>query len=201
MIIHKATIALIGSLVLSCYGCVSHPGKSSQSEADPRADFARGIGIMRASATAEGRTAGAIWVQRAADQNLAIAQARLGLMYLSGDGVKQNTSLALTWTRKAAERGAPAAQLLLGRLYSAGGNLVPLDNAEAYYWDSIAAKPVVSNVYIFNISQIRDVARKRAQTVSRVLTAAQRADIDQRVAAWTPIPSVPYSGVVNISDP
>jgi hypothetical protein len=156
---------------------------------------------MRASATAEGRTAGAIWVQRAADQNLAIAQARLGLMYLYGDGVRQNTSLALTWTRKAADRGAPAAQLLLGRLYSAGGNLVPLDNTEAYYWDSIAAKPVVSNVYIFNISQVRDVARKRARTVSLVLTAAQRADIDQRVAAWAPIPSVPYNGVVNISDP
>jgi len=156
--------------------------------------------IIEQHPTTQGRAAGVIWIQRAADQDLAVAQDRLGLMYLYGDGVEQNTSLGLEWIRKAAERGAPAAQMQLGNLYSnANGNLVPLDDAEAYYWYSIAAKPVTPDVHIYNIDQVRDLAQQHARAVAPTLTDAQRAAIDQRVLIWAPTPSVPYSGIVRLA--
>jgi len=158
------------------------------------------MSIIEQHPTTQGLAAAVIWIQRAADQNLALAQDRLGLMYLHGDGVEQNTSLGLEWIRKAAERGAPAAQMQLGNLYSnANGNLVPLDEAEAYYWYSIAAKPVTSDVHIYNIAHVRDLAHEHARAVAPTLTDVQRAAIDRRVLTWAPTPSVPYSGVVQLA--
>lgn len=189
----KAGIALLGAAALSLYGCASlAPNRN------PRGEFARGMRIIQQDPTALGRAAGIIWIQRAAHQNLAVAQDRLGLMYLYGDGIRQNTSDALEWIRRAAERGAPAAQLQLASLYSAG-NCVPRNRVKAYYWFSIVAKPTTSSVYIYNIAQVRDFAHSWARSVVRMLTAAQRATVEQRVAKWTPTPSVPYGGVVRMT--
>jgi TPR repeat protein len=189
----KSAIALLGAAALSLYGCASRAPKP-----DPRGEYARGMSIIQQHQTAQGRAAGFIWIWRAAHQNLAVAQDRLGLMYLYGNGVEQNTSGALQWIHRAAERGAPAAQLQLGSLYSAG-NCVPRNYVRAYYWLAIAAKPETSSVYIYNIGQVRDIAYKRARSVARALTAAQRATVDHRVAMWAPKPSVPYQGVVMVN--
>jgi hypothetical protein len=126
-----------------------------------------------------------------------MAQARLGGIYMTGNGVPQDTAEALIWLRRAATRGAPAAQLQLGQLYAEGA-LVPVDKAKAYYWYSIAAKPVQSDVTIFDIDQVRSFARTRAQALSASLTPAQRASVSQEVAAWVPTHSVPYSGAVPV---
>ena len=150
--------------------------------------------LARASTPTERQTATA-WVQRAADANLAIAQDKLGRMYLFGYGVSQDTSEALSWLQRAAKHGAPAAQLELAQLYATGA-LVPVDKVKAYYWYSVAAKPVQSDVTIYNIQQVRRFASKRAQTLGASLTADQRASVSSQVAAWTPISSVPYSGMI-----
>ena len=80
---------------------------------------------------------------------------------------------ALLWLRRAAQRGAPAAQLTLGWLYSVG-SLVPVDNRRAYFWYSVAAKPVRSDVTIFDISQVRMLARAKALALAGSLSSAQR---------------------------
>lgn len=167
-------------------------------QGNPMAQFVLGVRMLDRAHTSGQRAAGVAWIRRAARANLAIAQDRLGWMYLNGRGVPQDTARAVQWLRRAAERGAPAAQLQLGQLYAVGA-LVPVDQARAYFWYSVAAKPVRSSVTIFNIVQVRFFARRRAQALALSLTFPERVSIDRRVAAWMPLASVPYSGRVPLN--
>lgn len=63
----------------------------------------------------------------------------LGLRYLRGDGVAQNTHQALAWMRSAGERGDLRAQSALGRFYLAGVEEMGSDPAEAERWLTLAA--------------------------------------------------------------
>lgn len=99
------------------------------------------------------------------------------------------------WLNRAARRGAPAAQLQLAAIYAVGA-IVPVDKAKAYYWYCVAAKPVESDVTIFNIAQVHSFARRRAQTLGASLTPAEREAVSGHVAEWAPTASVPYSGQV-----
>jgi len=55
-----------------------------------------------------------------AEQGHAKAQAWLGFMYLTGQGVTKNYREAIKWYRKAAEQGYAAAQYNLGLMYKNG---------------------------------------------------------------------------------
>jgi TPR repeat protein len=46
-----------------------------------------------------------------------VAQYHLGLMYLNGEGTRQNAAEATKWFRLAAEQGDPRAQLSIGISY------------------------------------------------------------------------------------
>lgn len=184
-------IALVAVTFMSLCGCAS-----VALQGNPRTEFSRGLSIMRHVPTAQGRAAGFRWIRRAARGNLAVAQDRLGLMYLYGEGVKKNVPHALRWIRRAAECGAAAAQMQLGNFY-ASGTSVPRSDSKAYYWFRVAAKPVGSSMTIYNIAQVRAIARRRADDIAGRLTSAERAAVDQRVATWMPTPSVPYSGLVS----
>src|ERR1700683_4805015 len=61
------------------------------------------------------------------------AQREVGLMYLTGRGVKQSSADALNWFRKAADQGNAKAQCDIGFLYSSGTG-VKWDLAEALKW-------------------------------------------------------------------
>lgn len=171
---------------------------ASAYQGNPVAELDLGVHILVRARTSRDRTIGVTWIRRAADANLAMAQDRLGSMYLNGIEVQQDTATALQWLQRAAERGAPASQLKLGQLYAVGA-LLPTDKAKAYYWYSVAAKPVHSDVTIFNIDQVRAFARDRAETLAGSLTPAERASVDQQVAAWTTLSSVPYSASVMLN--
>jgi uncharacterized protein len=60
-----------------------------------------------------------------AEQGNAIAQFNLGLMYVNGEGVRQNYSKAFGWFRSAADQGLLDAQNNLGLMYLSG--LSPLN--------------------------------------------------------------------------
>jgi hypothetical protein len=171
---------------------------ASAQQGNPRAEFDLGNQILVRAHSRGDREAGVGWIRQAADANLASAQNRLGVIYLTGsDDVPQDTATALQWLNRAARRGAPAAQLRLGQLY-ATGVLVPLDKTKAYYWYSVAAKPTPSDVTIINIKQVRRFARTTAGALADSLTRAERASADQQVAAWATVPSVPYSASVMV---
>lgn len=63
----------------------------------------------------------------------------LGLRHYRGDGVEQNSHLAIQWMRDAAGRGDLRAQSALGRFYLAGLEEMGSDPVEAEKWLSMAA--------------------------------------------------------------
>lgn len=73
-----------------------------------------------------------------AEQGDAKAQALLGLIYVRGQGVAQDTVTAVNWLRKAAEQGYAAAQYGVGVAY-ANGEGVPRDDTAAVVWYRKAA--------------------------------------------------------------
>ncbi len=73
-----------------------------------------------------------------AERGHARAQAMLGFMYATGQGVPQNYDAASHWYRLAAEQGDTTAQYLLGLAYDKGQG-VPLDTVAAYKWLNLAA--------------------------------------------------------------
>lgn len=203
------TFGLIGSVAsLLLAGCASAPKPrppgqaliTAANQGNPMAEASLGIRTLARASTAGERRTGAAWIERAAQANLALAQARLGNLYLTGTGVPQDTSEALTWLNRAASNGAPAAQLQLAAIYAVGA-IVPVDKTKAYYWYCVAAKPVHSDITIFNIRQVHFFAEGRAQALAASLTPEQLESVSRDVAAWEPTASVPYSGQVYLGSP
>ena len=78
------------------------------------------------------------WFRKSAEQDYAMAQYNLGVMYSVGNGVPEDDVEAMKWVRKAAEQGDASAQKGLGIIYyNARG--VPKDFGKAYVWLNLAA--------------------------------------------------------------
>src|ERR1019366_8036426 len=79
------------------------------------------------------------WYRKAAEQNVALAQANLGVCYHTGQGVPEDEAEAVKWLRKAADQNVAVAQANLGVCYQYGQG-VPKDYAEAVKWSRKAAE-------------------------------------------------------------
>ena len=77
---------------------------------------------------------------KAAEQDDAYAQGKLGAMYYYGYGVEEDTAKAFHWWGKSAEQGVPEAQYKLGNLYSKGRGGVLTDYKQAVHWWTKAAE-------------------------------------------------------------
>jgi hypothetical protein len=73
-----------------------------------------------------------------AERGNARAQAMVGFMYATGQGLPQAHDAAGYWYRLAAEQGDTTAQYLLGLAYDKGQG-VPQDEVAAYKWLNLAA--------------------------------------------------------------
>lgn len=73
-----------------------------------------------------------------AESGNARAQAMVGFMYTTGQGLPQAYDAAGYWYRLSAEQGDITAQYLLGLAYDKGQG-VPLDEVAAYKWLNLAA--------------------------------------------------------------
>ena len=60
------------------------------------------------------------WYRKAAEQGDDVAQCRLGLCYVEGEGVEKNLAESIKWFAKAANQDNGAAQLFLGVCYENG---------------------------------------------------------------------------------
>ncbi|MDM8214852.1 tetratricopeptide repeat protein [Desulfovibrio piger] len=79
-------------------------------------------------------------IKKAAEQGDASAQYKLGVLYIQGVGMMQNSARACYWYRKAAEQGQTEAQYMLGLMFSKGEG-VPQDFVQArQWWEKAAAK-------------------------------------------------------------
>ncbi len=77
--------------------------------------------------------------RKAAEHDDATAQAVLGHMYATGQGVPRDMAAAVKWYRQAAEQGVASAQNTLGQLY-AGGRGIARDDVRAHMWLAVAVR-------------------------------------------------------------
>jgi TPR repeat protein len=75
--------------------------------------------------------------KKAAAQDVAAAELRLGEIYLHGDLVLPDFAQAKTYLERAAYHGGPRAAMLLGQMYRDGLGM-PADQKEAYAWSEVA---------------------------------------------------------------
>jgi len=139
------------------------------------------LGLKYSAGTDEGMdqdlVQAAEWYRKAANQDHALAQFNLSLMFASGQGVTRNDTTALMWTRKAAEGGDAGAQFNLGtRYHRASIDRLQMDSAEsrieAYKWFHLASAQGYKG---------SDAACER---VALVMTREEVVDGNQRTAAF-----------------
>lgn len=70
---------------------------------------------------------------KAAESGDAMEQSNLGVLYLNGEGVEQDSKLAVMWLRKSAEQGNAVAQFNLGLMYH-NGEGVKQDSSQGNVW-------------------------------------------------------------------
>lgn len=109
-----------------------------------------------------------------AEQGNAIAQAKLGSLYLRGKGVEQNYQQAAKWWMRSAEQGEINAQANLGIAYVTGQG-VRRDYLQAYKWLALAAKGNFPS------------ALKARDKVARYLPAVKIAEIENEIRHWRPV--------------
>ena len=97
-----------------------------------------GMYLRGEGGVARNESEAAKWLEKAALQDNAYAQMKLGDLYENGLGVPKNLALAADWREKAANRGNVRAQELLGQMYL-DGNGVDKDQSKAEYWLNRAA--------------------------------------------------------------
>lgn len=73
-----------------------------------------------------------------ADAGHSGAQELLGIMYMMGQGVKQDHQKAFYWMKKAANEGRPLAEHYLGVMYYTGEGVESRDNVMALVWLNMA---------------------------------------------------------------
>jgi S1-C subfamily serine protease len=88
---------------------------------------------------AEDKVEAVKWYRKAAEQNLAAAQFKLGFCYAEGRSVAKDEVETVKWYRKAAEQNHALAQALLGSCYAKGQGVVK-DETEAVKWYRKAAE-------------------------------------------------------------
>ena len=86
--------------------------------------YESGQGVLRNDAEA------IKWYRKAGEQDDAVAQFNLGVIYAKGEGVSPNHAEAALWYRLAADHGLAGAQFNLGMMYAEGQG-VPRDDLQA----------------------------------------------------------------------
>ncbi len=82
----------------------------------------------------------AIW-RPLAEQDDAVAQSLIAMIYELGEGVPRQPKLAARWYERAAKAGHPPSQFQLGRLFRDGVG-VKRDVVESFVWFSLAAESI-----------------------------------------------------------
>ena len=117
-------------------------------------------------------------IRARAEQNDAVAQKDLGILYANGTGVPKDSVEAVKWLRRAAEQGNAPAQKNLGLMY-ANGTGVAKDSAEAVRWFRQAAEQGYPKA-LFRMGAAYDtgvgVPQDRAEALKWFRRAAERGD-------------------------
>ena len=113
----------------------------------------------------------------AAEQGVAGAQCRLGVMYAEGQGVAQDDAESVRWFRLAAEQGDAEAQGGLG-LACGTGRGIPQDFVASHMWMTLAAAQLTGVT--------RNGALKFLASIAAAMTSDQIAEARRLAREWTP---------------
>ena len=113
----------------------------------------------------------------AAEQGIAGARCRLGVMYAEGRGVAQDDKESVRWFRLAAEQGDAEAQAGLGLAYGTGRG-IPQDSVASYMWMTLAA------AHLTGVT--RDGTLRFRGTIAAALTSEQIAEAHRLAREWMP---------------
>ncbi len=110
---------------------------------DAEAQFSLGVKFAGEGA-AQDYAQAAQWYLKAADQNHALAQFNLAIMYAAGQGVPRDASKSMGWMQKAADQGDAGAQYHLGMKHHRASldglpAAAPESRIQAYKWFQLAA--------------------------------------------------------------
>lgn len=103
---------------------------SQDAKVSVNTQYDQAITLLKENTTDENAIA---LLKQAAMSNHAQAQAKLGQLYQTGNGVKQNKQTAAKWYEKAAKNGNSEAQYALGWMYYHGEG-VTKNLVQSYYW-------------------------------------------------------------------
>ncbi|WP_300157473.1 hypothetical protein [Solidesulfovibrio sp.] len=111
------------------------------------------------------------------------AQCALGVAYVNGTSVPQDFRQGLHWLHRSSESGFGYARYVLADLYSRGYGGVPVNDAQAYYFASLAAaSSSLAENYRERAVKLRNASAKR-------LTPSEVAGL-QAKAALAPLDAV-----------
>lgn len=120
---------------------VTEPLRAAAEDGDRDAQYQLGM-ALREESTASGdfalRDSAFKWLEAAAVNGHPRAQAEMGALYLSGEGVLQDFSEAADWFRQAARQGEAEAMYQLGKMTQSGWGMDD-SPVEAYVWLNIAS--------------------------------------------------------------
>ncbi len=111
----------------------------------------------------------------AAEQGVAGAQCRLGVLYAEGRGVERDDHESIRWFLLAAAQGDAEAQASLGLSYGSGRG-VSLNFVTAHMWLTLASEQLAG------MMQTR--TRRFRDTIAAGMTATQIAEAQQLAADW-----------------
>jgi tetratricopeptide (TPR) repeat protein len=156
--------------------CVTVPASPLEEgvSAYERSDYARALRILNPLA----------------EQGIAPAQARLGLMYANGHGVPKDFAEAMKWFQKAADQGDANGQDNLAFMYFRGDALTQ-DYVQAYRWLSLAVRGAnTDKERALRTRGIRALAAKMtsAQIVEAQKLASERCALAVCATVLTPVP-------------
>ena len=124
------------------------------------------------------------WYRKAADQEDAEAQLRLGSMFEEGKGVQRSDLKASEWYRRAADQGDAEAQLRLSHILGQGRDVGISENDAANWAKKAAEQGLATAQFRFGemLSQGKGVARSYKDAVYWWKRAADQGDIDVQCA-------------------
>ena len=111
----------------------------------------------------------------AAEQGVAGAQSRLGVMYAEGRGVAQDDRESVRWFRLAAEQGDAEAQAGLGLAYGTGRGVLK-DFVASYMWMTLSVGQL-TGVTLNGALKFRD-------TIAAAMTPEQIAEAQHLASEW-----------------
>lgn len=114
------------------------------------------------------------------DENSAIAETMLGVMYASGRAGGRDAETAVAYWWRAAARGYAPAQLALARAMEDGAG-VARDPRAAFFWATIAGRR--------GEGPTRSAAQTLARELALRLDARARADLVNAADKWRPWPA------------